>query len=259
MLTLSNVKKSFSMQSDRGKRVKVNAVDGVSFSFEPGACRGLVGESGSGKSTLSRMILGFERPDEGEITFLGRNIYSASKRHMKEIRKNIQMVFQDSMGSLNPKMRVYDSIAEPVRNFDRLSYREERKRVDYLLERVGLSPEDGRRYPYQFSGGQLKRICIARAIAVRPKFIVFDEAVSGLDATVKKKVLDLLLEILKETGSGYLFITHDMDVALYISCGISVMKDGKIIETVDGITSFDDFKHPYSKMLIQSLPPLYPN
>jgi len=238
--------------------MNVAAVNQVSLSLAAGETYGLVGESGCGKSTLSRLILGFEKPDDGEIQFLGRNLFKVKNKEMKEIRRNMQIVFQDSVSSLNPRWRIKDSIAEPLRNFAGLSYREEQKRVAYLLDRVGLLPADGQKYPHQFSGGQQKRICIARAIAINPQFIVFDEAVSGLDMTIRKKILDLLSEIRQEMGSAYLFITHDMDVALYMSQKISVMKDGELVETVEGIKSLHEFNHPYAKLLVDSLPPLHP-
>ncbi|MEG6511746.1 dipeptide/oligopeptide/nickel ABC transporter ATP-binding protein [Desulforamulus ruminis] len=254
---MKNLLKSYDVCKKNGQRSKVWAVNNLSIQIGKGECHGLLGESGSGKSTLSRLILGLEKPDIGEVIFLGRNIFLMKERERKKIRKEMQIVFQDSYSSLNPRMKIYDSIAEPIRSFESISYQEERKKVAFLLARVGLSERDGPKYPHQFSGGQQKRICIARAIATSPKLIILDEAVSGLDAIIKKKILDLLIELKKEMHSSYLVITHDLEVAWYMSQKISVMKDGAIVETVGKINSLEDFKHPYSRLLISFLPPTF--
>ena len=253
---MKDLSKSYDACKKNGESSKVPAVKNLSLHIGKGECYGLLGESGSGKSTLSRLILGLEKPDAGEVIFLGRNLVLMKEKERKKIRKEMQIVFQDSHSSLNPRMKIYDSIAEPIKSFEKISYAEEIEKVAFLLNRVGLSEKDGQKYPHQFSGGQQKRICIARAMATSPKLIILDEAVSGLDAIIQKKILDLLIELRKEMQSSYLFITHDLEVALYMSQKISVMKDGEIVETVEEIKSLEDFKHPYSRLLVNFLPPV---
>ena len=179
-------------------------------------------------------------------------------RELRNKRADIQMVMQDGQSSLDPRLKIYDSIAEPLRNFLKISKREEKRRVEALISKVELPLAMLDRLPHQLSGGQQKRVTIARAISINPKFIVFDEAVSGLDVTVRKKILDLLLRLRDESASSYLFITHDIDVAMYMARNILIMKDGTIVEQLGNISSLTEFKHDYSKVLIRSLPPRTP-
>ncbi len=258
MLKVKKLYKQYIKKDRKGKKTIINAVDSVSFNLEENKSYSLVGESGSGKSTLARLITYIEKPTKGKIEINDEDLSKMSKKILRMKRADFQMVMQDGQSSLDPRIKIYDSIAEPLRNFKKLHKNEEKSRVEELMKKVELPLELLDRRPYELSGGQQKRVCIARAISVDPKFIVFDEAVSGLDVTVRKKVLDLLLKLRKELKSSYLFITHDIDVAMYMSNNISIMKSGRIVEEIQDVKSFNDFKHAYSKMLIKSLPPKKP-
>lgn len=258
MLKVTDLCRDYYMKDKNGKRVKVEAVKHVCFTFAENSSYSLVGETGSGKSTLARLITGIEKPTYGEILLDNKDVAKLSRRQLRTDKRDIQMVLQDSCSALNPRMKIYDSIAEPIRNFEKLSKKEEREKIESLISEVGLSVESLKKLPHQLSGGQQKRVCIARAIAINPKFIVFDEAVSGLDVTVRKKILDLLLNLRSHIKSTYLFITHDIDAALYMSDHIAVMKDGEIVEYVNNIKSLSELNHEYSRMLVNSLPPANP-
>lgn len=258
MLEITELSRDYYSKNKSGEIMKIEAVKNVSVLFEENKSYCLVGESGSGKSTLAKLITGIEKPTKGKIIFRDKDLFTMNKRQLKTIRNNIQMVFQDSYSALNPRMTIYNSIAEPIRNFENLSVIDERKKIELLMKQVELKIDFLNKLPNQLSGGQQKRVCIARAIAANPKFIVFDESVSGLDVTVRKKILDLILKLRTDTKSTYIFITHDIDVAFYMSNNIMVMKEGKIVEHINKIKSLSDFKHEYSKLLISSLPPRYP-
>lgn len=258
MIQIKNLCKNYYKKTQRGRKKKFAAVKDFSLNFAVNNSYSLVGESGSGKSTLARLILGLEKPDKGQILYKNNNIALLNRKELRELRSDFHLVLQNSSSALDPKMKIYNSIAEAIRNFSKLSSKVERERIMNLLEEVGLNHRVVEKLPHQLSGGQQKRVCIARAIAANPKFIIFDEAVSGLDVTVRKKVLDLILKLRNNIKSAFLFITHDIDVALYMSENIIVMKDGEVVEYVEKVDSFYDFKHPYSKILINSLPPRYP-
>lgn len=258
MIEITGLYRDYYVKNKRGKKMKVEAVKNVSILFKENNSYCLVGESGSGKSTLAKLIMGIEKPTKGEIVYKNKCLSTMSKGELRTIRSDIQMVFQDSYSALNPRMTIYNSMAEPIRNFEKLSSKEERTKVERLMDKVELSVGFLDKLPNQLSGGQQKRVCIARAIAANPKFIVFDESVSGLDVTVRKKILDLILKLRVDTESTYIFITHDIDVAFYMSDNIMVMKEGEIVEHINAIKSLDDFEHGYSKLLISSLPPRYP-
>lgn len=240
MLRATNLYKQYTVKDMKGKKTIIEAVNNVSFVLEENKSYSLVGESGSEKSTLARLITYIEKPTRGEIKIDNQDISKMSKKDLRIKRAGVQMVMQNGQSSLDPRIKIYDSIAEP------------------LIRIVELPLEVLNRLPHELSGGQQKRVCIARAISINPKFIVFDEAVSGLDVTVRKKILDLLLKLRNEIKSTYLFITHDIDAALYMSKNIFTMKDGKIVEYIDNITSFKDFRHDYSRVLIKSLLPKSP-
>lgn len=259
MLRVNNLCKQYIVKDKKGKKTIVKAVDNVSFILEENKSYSLVGESGSGKSTLARLITFIEKPTKGEIEIDFQDISKMSKKRLRMKRAEFQMVMQDGQSSLDPRIRIYDSIAEPIRNFENIDKKEERQRVKTLIAKTELPLEILERLPHELSGGQQKRVCIARAISINPKFIVFDEAVSGLDVTVRKNILNLLLRLRDKIQSSYLFITHDIDVAMYMSKNIFIMKDGEIVEQIKNIKSLKNFRHDYSKLLIKSLPPKLPS
>lgn len=230
----------------------MDAVIDVSFKLEDGASYALVGESGCGKSTLSKLIMGLLAPTNGEILLDGSNIFH-SKKTDKKLYKKIQLILQDGKSSLDPHFTVYDSIAEPIRNLLSVSRSREKEMVFDLMKRMELDLSLLKRRPGELSGGQQKRVCIARAISVSPGILIFDEAVSGLDVIVRKNILQLLKKIQKEQRCTYLFITHDIDVALYIADHIFVMKNGSIVDEADYSGDLTGFTHPYSKLLLESI------
>ncbi|MFJ8257084.1 ABC transporter ATP-binding protein [Peribacillus asahii] len=237
----------------------VRAVDGVSFELQQGETYGLVGESGSGKSTTGKAIVKLHQVTAGTITFQGKDLTYLSRGEMKPFRKDIQMIFQDPYSSLNPKKRVLDIIAEPIRNFERVSVTEERKIVQQYLERVGLNPDSIYKYPHEFSGGQRQRIGIARSLTLKPKLIIADEPVSALDVSVQAQVLNFLQDLQKEFQLTYLFVGHDLGVIRHMCDRIGVMYRGRLVE--EG-TSQDIYKNPqhiYTKRLIAAIPDLSPD
>lgn len=255
LVSLKNVKRHIPVTSglfsNKGKVVK--AVDGVTFDIYPGETLGLVGESGCGKSTTGRMIVGLDHPTSGEIYFNNVKLREYRK-NKKELGKNLQMIFQDPYSSLNPRMKVADIIEEPLILHNIGTKKERRKKVDELLERVGLTSRHGDRYPSDFSGGQRQRIGIARALALNPKLIVCDEPVSALDVSIQAQILNLLKEIQRDTGISYLFIAHGIQAVKHISDRIAVMYLGRIVELADKEELFKEPKHPYTKALLSSVP-----
>jgi peptide/nickel transport system ATP-binding protein len=233
---------------------RVRAVDGVSFSVAKGETLGLVGESGSGKSTLSRAVLGLLAPTSGSVRFEGREIVGLSRRQMRPLRPEMQMVFQDPYASLNPRRRVGQIVGEPLRIQGRASGAELRGRVRELLERVGLSAEHLDRYPHEFSGGQRQRIGIARALAPRPKLIVADEPVSALDVSIRAQILDLLADLQEEFGLAYVFVAHDIGVVRHVSDRIAVMHEGKIVEQGPADQVCEQPVDPYTRALLAAVP-----
>jgi ABC-type glutathione transport system ATPase component len=233
---------------------RVRAVDGVSFSVERGETLGLVGESGSGKSTLSRAMLQLLTPTSGSVRFDGREIAGLSRRQMRPLRPDMQMVFQDPYASLNPRKRIGQIVGEPLRVQDRASGAELRRQVQELLERVGLSPEHYDRYPHEFSGGQRQRVGIARALALRPKLIVADEPVSALDVSIRAQILTLLSDLQEELGLTYVFVAHDIGVVRHVSDRIAVMHDGKIVEQGPADQVCERPSDPYTKTLLAAVP-----
>lgn len=253
MLKTSSITKEYIIKSAFGRKTISRAVDGVSLEFEEDTSYSLVGESGSGKSTLSRILAYVEKPTGGELVLAGKPIESYSRQALRQQRKSVQLVMQDGQSSLDPKQTVAQIISEPMKNLLGLDKEEQLQRTRELIRRVGLSSEILGRFPHELSGGQQKRVCIARAISVSPKLIIFDESLSGLDVTLRKQILDLLLELKEEIHCSYLLVTHDLDVALYLSQHILVMKDGKIVEKVSNVKSHHDFHHEYSKSLVKAL------
>jgi peptide/nickel transport system ATP-binding protein len=235
---------------------KVRAVDGVSLDISAGETLGLVGESGSGKSTLGRLVLRLLEPTSGTVRFDGHDLLTASPSGLRQIRRDMQIIFQDPFGSLDPRFRVEDIIAEPLVIHESLSKAARRARAGELLRAVGLDASALRRYPHEFSGGQRQRIGIARALALRPKFIVADEPVSALDVSVGAQVVNLLAKLQREFQLTYLFISHSMPVVRYLATRIAVMHRGKIVEVGPSEEITDRPQHVYTQSLLASTPEL---
>jgi ABC-type glutathione transport system ATPase component len=272
LLEIRNLTKVFSQESSLphlSAHREVRAVDDVSLEIHAGETLGLVGESGSGKSTLGRLILRLIEPTSGTITFEGRDLLSASREDMRRLRRDMQIIFQDPFASLDPRFRVEDIIAEPlVIHGDTESCMDGRprpsgrakldlpQRVSGLLRAVGLDESARTRYPHEFSGGQRQRIGIARALALRPKFIVCDEPVSALDVSVGAQIVNLLAQLQRDFGLTYLFISHSMPVVRYLSTRIAVMHRGKLVEVGDTDQITNRPAQPYTRSLLEAIPEL---
>ncbi|MDN5925878.1 MAG: dipeptide ABC transporter ATP-binding protein [Hyphomicrobiales bacterium] len=236
----------------------LHAVDGVSLSIKRGETVGLVGESGCGKSTFGRVMIRTLEPESGSLIFGGEDITHAAGERMRALRSRFQMVFQDPMGSLDPRMTVGESIAEPLVIADVGRSRERREKAREMLDLVGLGGDYADRYPHQFSGGQRQRICIARALVMRPEFIVADEPVSALDVSVRAQVINLFEDVQERFGLTYLFISHDLSVVRHVADKVVVMYLGKIVESGAARPLLDDPRHPYSEALLAAVPPARP-
>lgn len=232
----------------------VHAVDGVSFTIQKGQSYGVIGESGSGKSTIGQALVGLVEATSGTITYRGKDVTDKRVRKKLKYNKDVQMIFQDSLSSLNPKKKVIDIIGEPLRNFEKLSRKDLKQRVLELLQTVGLDEESLYKYPHQFSGGQRQRIGVARAVATKPKLIIADEPVSALDLSVQAQVLNYMKAIQKKYGVAFLFISHDLGVVHHMCDNLAIMHRGRFVEIGTREDIYQDPLHIYTKRLLAAIP-----
>jgi peptide/nickel transport system ATP-binding protein/oligopeptide transport system ATP-binding protein len=257
LLEVRNLKVYFPIRTGVFRRHTgdVKAVDDVSFQIESGTTVGLVGESGSGKTTIGRALLKLVPPTAGEVLYEGTNVLPMSDAEFRPYRRRMQMIFQDPFGSLNPRLSVFQIIGEALEiHFREMTRVERRERVAELLRQVGLQPEMMERYPHEFSGGQRQRIGIARALAVKPAFIVCDEPVSALDVSVQAQIVNLLQDLQEQLGLTYLFIAHDLAVVEHISDHVLVMYHGKIVESASAEAIYENPRHEYTRKLLSAVP-----
>ncbi len=260
-LQLKNIKVHYPVRGGFFNTVigHVYAVDGIDMVVEEGRTYGLIGESGSGKSTIGKVIVGLEKLTSGEITYRGKDIGTRAKMKALNYNKDVQMIFQDALSSLNPKKRVRDIIAEPLRNFEKLTPEEELSRIYEMLEIVGMPADSIYKYPHEFSGGQRQRIGIARAAVCKPKLIVADEPVSALDLSVQAQVLNYMKQIQRDFNLSYIFISHDLGVVKHMCDYIYIMNNGRFVEAGTRQDIYGNSKHVYTKMLIASIPEADPD
>jgi oligopeptide transport system ATP-binding protein len=256
LLNVQNLTKRFAIEAGLFKKpLTLTAVDDVSFTVNRGEALGIVGESGCGKSTLGRCILQLIEPDDGRVIWLGRDLTEFKKDEMRRARQDLQIIFQDPLASLNPRMTVGEIIADPLRTLKpEMNKKQRRDRVREVMDAVGLLPEMINRYPHEFSGGQAQRIGIARALVTGPKLILCDEPVSALDVSIQAQILNLLADLKDEFGLTLIFISHDLSVVRHVSDRILVLYLGRIAELAESETLYNDPRHPYSRALLTAVP-----
>lgn len=258
LLELDGVGKSYYRGGWFGKGERIPAVAEVSLTIPEGGSIGLIGRSGAGKSTLGRVILGLEQPDSGTVRYRGKSMQGFDRDDWRQFRREVQVVFQNALGSVNPRWPVKDILAEPQRNFDNLTDSQLRQKIDFLLAMVGLEPGDAGKYPHQFSGGQLQRICIARALALEPRLVILDEAVSSLDMLIQAQALRLLRRLQQQTGVAYLFVSHDIRIVAGFCDQVAVMHQGRISSTVSDLAQAKEAEDPVLRQLANAVLPAWP-
>ena len=254
LLEISGLVKYFDVEAGGFKKARVHALNRVDLTVSPGKTMSIVGESGCGKTTLGKAVLGLHRPDGGEIRFKGRKISALAPRQRRSVQKDLQMIFQDPYSSLNPRKKIRDILARPLKTFTSMTAAEREKALAATCEAVGIDASYLLRYPHQFSGGQRQRIAIARAIILNPALVVADEPISALDVSIQSQILNLMIDLQNKLGLTYLFITHDISVVKYISDEVAVMYLGEVVERADKKTLFDSPLHPYTQLLLKAVP-----
>jgi nickel transport system ATP-binding protein len=258
LIELKSVCKSYRQGGIFNTSNSTEVLKNIDLSIAPGACIGLLGRSGSGKSTMGRLVLGLEKPDSGDIRYDGKSILSMTRAEYREFRRNVQVVFQNSLGSVNPRFTASQIIAEPLLNFESYTSRALARKIGGLMEQVGLAASDADKFPHQFSGGELQRICIARAVSLAPRLIVLDEAVSSLDMLIQAQVLKLLRDLQQDTGVSYLFISHDIRIVAGFCDEVAIMDRGRISSMVENLIDDDRSNDPILKQLANSILPPWP-
>ncbi len=262
LVKIENIVKDYPLPRKNlfGKPPVFRALDGINLEIEEGESFGIVGESGCGKSTLARIVMALEQPTSGTVYYKDIDLFSASKLKLRQLRKQFQMVFQDPYSSLNPRKKVLSIVGEPLDMLEKsISRQKYRKRVELILEEVGLSYRDIDKYPHEFSGGQRQRIAIARALITRPSLIVADEAVSALDVSVQAQVLNLMMDLQEKYSLAFMFISHDLSVVEFVTQRLAVIYLGKIVETGTTSQIFKKALHPYTQLLFSAIPDVDPD
>ena len=258
LLEVKNLKKHFQINTFNEGKQTVHALNGISFLLRESETLGLVGESGCGKSTAARAILRLVEPTSGEILYRNHNLIALKQNKLRPLRKEMQIIFQDPFASLNPRKRVRKILEEPLDIHGLTKSKEKKERVAWLLDRVGLSLDQAEKYPHEFSGGQLQRIGIARAIALNPSLIIADEPVSALDVSIRAQIINLLLDLKESMRISYLFISHDMTVVRHFCDRVAVMYLGRIVEIADSDSLYKTPRHPYTEALLGAIPSIDP-